>query len=94
MCHYTSPFAVITRLIRPQVCLQMQTLKETLAHTLNWSKVRCCADRLPSVTWARDAGLRAKGPEGEVRAGRGGSTDNEKERGTVEAREAGINEES
>lgn len=75
MCHYTTPIAAITVLIRPQVYPQTQTLEQTdtgaCAHAGTrtrlqlWRLAVLCWLHLTCVTWAdSDAG-----EEGEVEAG-------------------------
>lgn len=105
MCHYTTPFAAITLLIRPQVYPQTQTLEQTDAeivfthtHVHSYSNWQCCvmltALNMGDVGrfWCR---WRGEGVETEVRVGR---IDNETERRGWEWAEGGggsvINEKS
>ncbi len=89
MCHYTTPFAAITALIRPQVYPQTQTLEQTGAEMCSHTDAHTYTiiaqgsvvlDR-PHLTWVSwvgsGAGKEGKGWEAEVRMGRGRRIDNE-----------------
>lgn len=63
MCHYATPFAALTAVIRPQVYPPTQTLRHGGAHTHITARGRL---RLRRVTWASQEGT---GEETEVKAG-------------------------
>lgn len=64
MCHYATPFAAITAVIRPQVYPPTQTLWHPGAHVTAW----CCL-YLRRVSWASHEGT---GEEREVQERAGG----------------------
>lgn len=63
MCHYATPFAAITAVIRPQVYPPTQILQHGGAHT--HITAQCCL-YLRRVTWASQEGT---GEETEEKAG-------------------------
>lgn len=99
MCHYTSPFAAITVLIRPQVYPQTQTLEQTDTETCSNTHTHArSVTAIGSVVLTTlnmcDMGRvwcwwRGEGVKTEVKVGRGERIDNEEERRGREWKEEG-----
>lgn len=84
MCHYATPFAAITAVIRPQVYPPTQTLRHGGAHT--HITARCCM-HLRRVTWASQEGTEE---ETEVKAGGATRIYNERRKAGKEQHEDGV----
>lgn len=86
MCHYATPFAALTAVIRPQVYPPTQTLRHGGAHTHITAR-RCL--HLRRVTWASQEGT---GEETEVKAGGATRIYNERREAGKERHEDGVSD--